>query len=40
MWVSIIPQDGIRTTWYDLEMTDGGFPLSRKRNFYGIEIPK
>ena len=39
MWVSIIPLDGIRATWDDWEMTDCGFPLSRKRNFYGIEIP-
>lgn len=39
MWVSIIPLDGIRATWQDWEMTDGGFPLSRKRSLYGIEIP-
>ncbi len=39
MWVSIIPLDGIKATWENWTITDGGFPLPRKRDFYGIEIP-
>jgi hypothetical protein len=39
MWVSIIPFDGIEVKWSNWEMTAGGFPLSRKRTLFGIEIP-
>lgn len=39
MWVQIIPLDGIEAQWQNWEMTDGGFPLSRKRTLFGIEIP-
>lgn len=39
MWVNIIPLDGVRATWTDWEMTDGGFPLPKKRSLYGIDIP-
>ena len=39
MWVSIIPLGGIEAQWSDWEMTAGGFPLSRKRTFFGLEVP-
>ncbi|WP_240642322.1 hypothetical protein [Nonlabens xiamenensis] len=39
MWVDIIPLDGVRAKWQEWEMTAGGFPLSRKRTIYGLEIP-
>lgn len=39
MWVSIIPLDGIEAKWSDWEMTAGGFPLSRKRTLFGLEVP-
>lgn len=39
MWVNIIPLDGLEAKWSNWEMTAGGFPLSRKRTLYGLEIP-
>ncbi len=39
MWVKIIPLDGLEAKWSNWEMTAGGFPLSRKRTLYGLEIP-
>lgn len=39
MWTSIIPLDGVKATWKDWKITDGGFSLAGSRKLYGLEIP-
>jgi hypothetical protein len=39
MWVSLIPFDGIEAKWEDWEMTDAGFPISKRKTIFGVEIP-
>jgi len=39
MWVSIIPLDGIEVKWENWEMTSVGFPISKRKTVFGVEIP-
>ena len=39
MWVSIIPFDGVEAKWQDWEMTPAGFPVSKTKSVFGVEIP-
>ena len=39
MWVSILPFDGLEARWMNWQMTDGGFPLPKKRSILGLTIP-
>ncbi len=39
MWVSIIPFDGVEAKWQEWEMTDAGFPISKRKSVFGVEIP-
>ncbi|BAO55898.1 hypothetical protein [Nonlabens marinus] len=39
MWVSILPFDGVEAKWNDWEVTDAGFPISKRKSVFGINIP-